>query len=324
MKPICDGFLKGEGKPCAHSIGEKNDFCELPEAFRCTEWIRRYEPTLSYSTIRDSYCKRKLYLSYICGYQLIVKPLPMRLGEIAGDFLNYYHDKDEKYPFPNLSKFEDEEGVLPVQLEAMTGLFRGYTTKEFDSMKGAVQPYFQWMEEGYPQIHGYMDLVIYDEKIGYEFKYSKRPEAYSTKFIVQDQIATYFLGFPHLERITLRAIQVPDLRLGKNETHEIYKERVYQDFMSRPLHYINDTNFWRSEFNKDELREKYKMIAQEILRFIELGRMKYFYQSNGPNTCFGETTGMAVNNCEYLDICTSGVVSEQLYKKREVRHNDKP
>lgn len=319
MQPICEGFLKGEDKPCVHSVGEDNQFCDLPIVFRCTEFIRRLEPTLSYSTIRDSFCKRKLWLSYVAGYQLKIKPLPMRLGILASDFLNYYHDREEKSSFPSLSQFENEEGVLPSQIAAMVGLFRGYTAKKFDTMKGTVQPYFKWREDGYPIIHGYGDLAIYEGKIGYEFKYTKRPDAYSTKFIVQDQIATQFLGMPSIERITLRAIHVPDLRLAKNESIEEYTQRVMQDFISRPLHYIHDISFWRSEFNYDELREKYKMISQEILRYIEMGGMKYFFQSNGPNTCFGDTTGMAVNNCEYLDVCTSGVVSEQIYKKREVK-----
>lgn len=325
MQPICDGFQKDSSKPCIHSIDSKGDFCDLPEMFRCIEWIRRNEPTLSYSTIRDSFCKRKLYYSYICGIELIVKPLPMRLGEIAGKYLDYLHNQIQSTPptnfppsiVPYFIKLKDEDGNLPIQIEALIGLFQGYHEKEFDSTKGQTQAYFQWMEEGYPQIHGYIDLV--EETWGYEFKYSSRPEIYNSKFIVQDQIATYFLGDPSLERITLRAIQVPQLRLGKNETHENYRERVHQDFLSRPLYYIKDYNFWRSEFNYDELREKYKMIANEILGFIELGGKKYFYQSNSPNTCFGETTGTGISNCEYLDICNSGVVSDQIYKKREVR-----
>jgi hypothetical protein len=321
MKPICDGFIQSEKKPCAHSVGDDFQFCDLDCVFRCTEWLRRFEPTLSYSTIRDSYCKRKLWLSYVAGYQLKVKSLPMRLGEIAGWFLNYLHDKDESdlQPIIPLDGLRDDEGNLPIQVEAIRGLFKGYKEREFSTLKGKTQSYFQWREDGYPQIHGYLDLAVYKEKIGYEFKYTKKPDAYSTKFIIQDQIATYFLGSPSLERITLRAIQVPELRLAKNESHDDYRERVYQDFLSRPLHYIRDTSFWRSEFNYDELREKYKMISQEILRYLEMGGMKYFYQSNSPQTCFGEGTGTAVSNCEYLEICSSGVVSELIYKKREIK-----
>ncbi len=319
MQPICEGFQKGQDRPCIHSIGNKFDFCVLPEMFRCSEFIRRNEPTLSYSTIKDSFCKRKLYYSYIAGIQLMIKPLPMRLGEIAGNILNLLHaDYSVGNWQPKLDSLRDSEGNLPFQIVAMLGLFKGYEEKEFDTMKGVVQSYFRWSEEGYPHIHGYMDLRTHDT-IGYEFKYSTKPDAYGEKFIVQDQLATYFLGNPMLERITMRVIRVPDLRLAKNETLEDYQQRIYQDFLNRPMHYIHDTSFWRSEFKYDEIREKYKMIADEIQRFIELGGIKYFYQSNGPNTCFGETTGTNVSNCEYLPICESGVVSSQLYKKREVR-----
>jgi len=346
MNPICEGFQKGQNQPCIHSIGDKFDFCALPEIFRCSEYLRRNELTLSYSTIRNSICKRKLYWSYIAGIQLIIKPLPMRLGEIAGEFLNDFHSQPTEKP-PNgykwckygnhwhilgasynckegikLDDLKDSEGNLPYQIMAMLGLFKGYKEKEFNSMKGIVQARFEWFEEGYPHIIGYMDLKTYD-KIGYEFKYSSRPDAYKEKFIIQDQVATYFLGNPTLKRITVRAIQVPQLKLAKNEGLEDYRDRVYQDFLNRPLHYINDTSFWRNEFNYDEIREKYKMIANEIQRFIEMGGMKYFYQSNGPNTCFGETMGTAVSNCEYLQICESGVVSDQLYKRREIKYGDK-
>jgi len=316
MQPICEGFQKAQDRPCIHSIENKFDFCELPEMFRCIEWIRRNEPTLSYSTIRDSFCKRKLYWSYIAGIQLVIKPLPMKLGEIAGQILNLLHNGEttliETF---NLDSLKDGDGNLPFQIMAMLGLFKGYKEREFNSIKGITQSRFEWREEGYPHIIGYMDLKTYD-KIGYEFKYSSKPDAYKEKFIIQDQVATYFLGNPTLERITVRAIQVPQLKLAKNESLENYRDRVHQDFLTRPLHYINDTSFWRNEFNYDEIREKYKMIANEIQRFIEMGGLRFFYQSNGPNTCFGDTTGTMMSNCQYLQICESGVVSDQLYRKR--------
>jgi len=319
MNPICEGFQKGQNKPCIHSIGDKFDFCGLSEMFRCTEYIRRNEPALSYSTIRNSLCKRKLYWSYIAGIQLIIKPLPMKLGEIAGAILNFLHTEQEISGwYPDIDSLKDNDGNLPFQIMAILGVFKGYKEKEFDTVKGIVQSRFEWFEEGYPRIIGYMDLKTHDT-IGYEFKYSSKPDAYKEKFIVQDQVATYFLGNPTLERITVRVIQVPQLRLAKNESLEDYRDRVYKDFLDRPMHYVNNTSFWRNEFNYDEIREKYKMIANEIQRYIELGGIKYFYQSNGPNTCFAETTGTAVSNCEYLQICESGVVSDQLYKKREVK-----
>jgi hypothetical protein len=318
MQPICEGFRKGDNKPCVNSVGEKHSFCDLPETFRCTEYIRHNEPTLSYSTIKDSICKRKLYHSYIQGIQLIVKPLPMKLGEIASNFIDYLHSS-KHVESPNLDKLRDSEGNLPYQVMAMLGLFKGYKEKEFDTMKGITQSYFKWSEDGYPIIHGYMDLEIYDESIGYEFKYSARPDAYKSKFIIQDQISTYFMGNPSLKRITMRVIQVPQLKLSKNESLIDYRDRVYRDFLARPMYYIHDTSFWRNEFDYDQLREKYKMIASEIQRYIEMGGMKYFYQSNGPQTCFGEGTGKGISVCEYLKICESGVVSDQLYKKREAR-----
>jgi hypothetical protein len=244
----------------------------------------------------------------------------MKLGEITGKILDNLHNIiiPQKI-LPDLSELEDELGIYPVQIDAILGLIQGYEEKEFNTLKGKTQSHFRWREDGCPQVTGYLDLEVYDEKIAYEFKYTSKPDAYSNKFVIQDQLATYFLGKPNLERITLRAIRVPELRLAKNESHKDYRERVRQDFISRPLFYIHDYNYWRNEFNYNELREKYRMISQEILSLIDKGGQKYFYQSNGPNTCFGETTGTAVGNCEYLNICESGVVSDQLYKKREIK-----
>jgi hypothetical protein len=129
--------------------------------------------------------------------------------------------------------------------------------------------------------------------------------------------------FPDLQRITLRAIRVPELRQGRRETLRDYKDRVYHDFKSRPLYYVKDTSFWRNEFNYLEYKEKIKQVRDDIRRYIEFGGKEAFYQSNGPSTCFGDTTGKATSTCPFLEICESGLDGERLVLLYEQRSKKK-
>jgi len=319
MEPICEGFRPGDGKPCVNSVDSKGDFCDLPSMFRCIEYIRRKEIRLSYSSCRDfTTCKRKFWWSYIAGIEPIDLPLPMMLGRILSDHLDLIHNKYPSTDFPvyDWSQHKkDDDGNMWPQFHALRGLIKGYIEK-YGEMKGDTQFHFDWVEDGYPRLHGFIDLK-YLKTMDYEFKYTSRQEAY-TKFAVQDQLGTYFLGDKEAERITVRAILMPQLRQGKNESPLEYEERVYQDFLARPKFYVKDMNYWREEFNYFELKTKVQMIANDIIRYLELGGIEAFYQSNGPSTCYGDTTGKATSNCAYLDICVNGVVSEQIYRKRSI------
>jgi len=279
--------------------------------------MRRKEMKLSYSSCKDfTMCKRKFWWSYIAGLELIEKPMPMLMGSIMSQHLDAIHSKDNPPIAYDWTHHIIEEAAMPIQLHGLRGLIKGYAEK-FGEMKGSTQVEFEWREDGFPRVHGYMDMT-YHNTIGYEMKYTARQEAYS-KFAIQDQLATYFLGNGAIERITLRAILVPQLRQGRNEAPEDYEERVYQDFLHRPGYYVKDTNYWKEEFNYIELKIKLQMIAQDIYRYLEAGTIDAFYQSNGPNTCFGDTTGRATINCPYLSICVNGVVSEGMYQKRQRR-----
>jgi len=210
---------------------------------------------------------------------------------------------------------------LPQALESMTALFEGYVEKEMHTVKGVSEFYFRWEELDYPRIHGYVDLMqefILSESgkptrtIAYEFKYTKSPDWYS-KFNLMFQLGTYFLGNPELERITARIIQAPQMRMGKNENLRQFHDRVKDDIVRRIGHYVNDSNYWRTEYNYEAIKQKARKIVNEITTYIPQG-IEAWYQDD--QACFSPP-------CEFFKICDSGVVSETLYKKREMRDNDK-
>ena len=323
LKPICEGYKKGTDSYCLNNVeGSKDELCSLDTMFRCVEYIRLYEPTLSYSSIKNLYCWRKFYWSYIVGIQRIEKPWPMMLGSLADQYLNIIHGNLK--PTINISSYKNDSDEYPANIEALRNLFKAYKEK-FGEMKGQSQVSNVWWEPGYPKLKCIIDLITNlkteegNKTIGYEFKYTSRPEIFGSRLTVEDQFSAEFLTNPQLQRITLRAIQVPQLRQGKNESISDYGKRVYGDFMSRPFYYINDKSFWRSEFNLDEFKAKLRMIASELKQKIEdSGGSAYsFRKVSGPATCFSDHTGKATSVCEFLEICTSGVVSEKLYTQRE-------
>lgn len=263
--------------------------------------------------MKDFTCPRRFYHSHYQGLEPIEKALPLDMGSCADGLLQLIHGGEGISAKTFIDYFEplmdDREELRPWQY-AMWGLFEGYVERGYGDMKGECQVPFTWFLDGYPRIKGYADLVLTHEyHIGYEFKYTSRVESYN-KFTVSQQLGCYFLGLPDLQRITLRAIAVPQLKQGKNESGADYRDRVKADFLARPGHYINDANYWRSEFDLEAVKERARRIAQSIHSFANEG-INGFYQVIGPETCF------TPSRCNYLSICESGVVSETIYKCRE-------
>lgn len=118
------------------------------------------------------------------------------------------------------------------------------------------------------------------------------------------------------ERITLRAIRAPQLRLGKEETLASYHERVSIDVKRRPKYYVIDTNYYRNEFDLDAVKIRAKRVAEDIRRYLEWCDSKEsFFQTIGPSTCFMSSP------CPYISICESGVISPIIYSRREAKEH---
>lgn len=191
-----------------------------------------------------------------------------------------------------------EKPEIPLELSKICAVARYYSGSPFGQEKGRTQAEFLWREPDYPAIHGFLDML--NKTWAYEFKYTSNPEWYGSKFAVSDQLACYFLGIPDLQRITLRAIQVPSLRTKKDETPEQYQQRIVEDMERQPQHYIVDRNYFRSEFVNDmvEVKEKARFMVREIANAIESlsgGGFFSFWQNKA--SCFRPRP------CMYLPLC---------------------
>ena len=299
--------------PCKYYI--QGGFCKLPYNFRCVEWLARNTISMSYSSVKDwATCRRKYYYAYIRGIQLRPEHVNIRMmaGTIMSEVLDEVHKVDIDSSIKSrtevvLAKYanlivDTSEGGQKIsqELSKIRALQLYLIESPFAEIKGQTQCEWFWREPDYPQLHGFLDLLTTIPTIAYEFKYSGSPDIYASKFIVSDQLSTYFLGMPNLQRITLRAIRVPTLRPKKDEQEQDYINRMYEDIKRQPHHYIIDTNFFRSEFGEDmeETKEKARFMVREIAQSVEAfssSGMAAFYQNKF--SCYKPTP------CPYLPLC---------------------
>lgn len=308
-------FLNDEVKPCVSYL--KGGFCSLPGHFRCLEYIKRKTPDMSYSSMRDyTTCRRKYYLGNIQGVERIKLPVRMAMGSIASGCTDIIHDSvnpgRDFHPAIEAYKkeFTELEYEIPDELIKIEGFMEAYQELAVSKEKGRTQYHWKMSDLDGVSVHGYMDLVIDTDEnggYGYEFKYTGKPASY-TKFTVMDQVGLYFLGST-LERIVIRCLQVPQLRSGKKEAPSEFKKRVTNDVLARPKHYVVDTSYWRHEFDLEGIKARVNVIGKEIGELLQHG-VDFFYQTGDRGRCF---------DCWYLDICSTGVISDTLYKKRERR-----
>ncbi len=297
--------------PCAHYL--VGGFCALTGHYRCQEWQKLNEPALSHSAIKDyTTCRHKYWLGWRCGWELIAPAVRLRMGKYASDCFDLIHsEKPYRQYLDDLIEENKEFDEYPAELAALDGLLKAYCANSKSEFRGQPQFEFRWNIPDYPKVHGYLDLVEYKDSskptIAWEFKYSTQDPSNWSRFILAPQLTTYFIGVPSLQRITARIIRVPQLRLGKEEKLDEFTERVYADVKSRPGHYFKDMNFWREEFDLQGWMETVRNLSREI------GSLKYesqYYQTGNRDNCF---------KCDFRDICESGVVSETIYRKREIR-----
>jgi len=303
--------------PCRYFI--QGGLCELDWMFRCIEYEKRTQIRLSYSSFtRYVHCNRSFWYDRICGLELKTIPLPMLQGRIASEILSRLHSseiknfspKDHTRSYFHQLQTEEEKSDLPLSaLVAMAALFEVYIELGKAEEKGKTEYPFTLKLPDYPVIIGFIDNLVEPMNFAYEFKYTKSPDFYH-KFNISDQISTYFLGVPNLQRITVRKIQVPQLKFGRNESLKSYYDRVVNDVRARPNHYWSDDHYWRTEFDLDSLLKKLQQIAKEIVMKLDLG-IEGFYQD--PRACFTPPP-----KCPYYSICDSGVISPDIYTKKEI------
>jgi hypothetical protein len=303
---VCKYKKRENSKPCSHYI--KPALCSRPNLFRCIEYIARFEPTLSYSGVNHFLrCPRQYYLSNIKGLQLQeqYQSYALKIGKYVDAVLTV----SPIIEIPEVYKNELWVAKAQAMLAAFNNLFpellTGYTG----------QKEFYWQEYDYPHVNGFIDLEATEHFV--ELKCTSRPEFYTNPFWIHDQIGTYFLSNPNYDYGVVWAIRVPQLKQSGNFRDESlgdYKDRCVSDMLRRPAHYFPGYNkdsklfgvkFYRSEFDLNALRKRYKWIARQIR---ECAQSDYWYQNR--------TQCLYPFKCDYLNICETGGISEDIYRYR--------
>lgn len=303
----CELLTTTKKKPCDHYIDD--GLCAMPTIFRCSEYIKHNEPTLSYSGVNAfMQCPWKYYLGYIKGIRIKeqFKSDAVKIGSYVDTIITLNGIRDKA--------LEKEESLWLMKAFAIVRAY-GEIIKPFpSSIQGQKEFYIR--EDGYPTIHGFTDL--HAPKGFFELKCTTRPDYYTNKYWIHDQMGTYFLSNPNYETGILLAIRTPQLKQTgtfKDETLDEYRERCYKDMCARPSFYFVGYNkdnktfgvkFYRTEFDLDGLRERYKWIGNQIQL---CAKKDYWYQN--------KTSCMSPFICDYLNVCDSGGVNEDTYEYRK-------
>jgi hypothetical protein len=275
-------------------------------------------PTISYSSLTDfAHCKLRYKHRIIDGLQLRPEhlPEPLKLGRAWDSIIRYLYD-DTPY----------ESEITPLKLNEtqaakINALARAYENLEIKNNKDGFlsAQYKIYVPVGQEQIVGYVDLA-HEDHIK-EVKLSSRPDFYRQRENLAYQLSTYFLANQDWEYSDLKITRVPQLRAKPDETSEHYEERCYGDILSRPARYFigwdrktrtYGVRFWRSEFDLDEIFSTYVYVLEELKITLKRGS---WYPNN--LACHVPVP------CQFLHIKKSGVVSPEIYERREVRKDEK-
>ena len=280
--------------------------------FRCIEYISRFEPTLSYSGENAfKRCPRLYYLAYIVSLQTRWPFLSdaLKIGKIVDEALT----QGSSITTSHNDTDTNTNSIWYTKVQAILTAFHQLFPDVLDGYEG--QKEWWWQDDGFPQVHGFIDLSASDHFV--ELKCTSRPEYYSNPYSIHDQVGTYFLSNSNYEYGIIWAIRTPALRQTgnfKDECFEDYKDRCIRDILKRPAYYFSGYNketnsfgvkFYRSEFDLDALRDRYKWIVKLIK---ECAKANYWYQNR--------TQCLYPFKCDYLNICETGGISEDIYTFR--------
>ena len=300
------------------SLIKDSHICKLPSEFRCPQEFSDGSVRLSHSQLQTYLsCKRKYMLGYIdqwtCRNECVSKP--MKMGQLLGVVMQ---DKFDDHDIDAIKKVIEEYDIGPVEIAKVRAINRAHNYLgikiEDDGYVGCEVPFNYYSSEGDLNITGRYDVLFNDHFE--EYKFSSRPENYLEIFPLQSQIGTYFLANEDLEYVTMKVCVPPALRYnGDKEDIQEYEDRIYSAVLSQPSRYFKGfkrigvtygKKFYRAEFDLGYLRQRYNWIGQEIRESRERGS---WYHNE--NSCFD------YSGCEFYGACTTGVVSETIFKKKE-------
>lgn len=330
----CKERIKADNGPCKHYIKHEKQnmagYCALENKYRCIEAIKHYPLSLSHSTRMDWACKYKVYYRQILGLKVKPEhiPLPIKLGSCWDEAQKYLIErKIDNFDCSNddlVDKFNEigNKNLLnEVSFARFHALCRAYIELELNQKKEKSEfvEYQKLIEielENSKTI-GYIDRSYNDYFV--ETKLSSRPDFYRNLHSITSQVGTYFLGNPDYKHCIVEITRLPGQRTGngkfEGESPEAFEERVFQDIVSRPSYYFIGfdrkkrtfgVKFWRKEFDLDKLKRTYEHIEREIKETIANDSWYENYNAcHVPGQCF------------YYPICSTGVISEEIYEMRE-------
>ncbi len=315
---------------CKRRVTHKNDtcdrlleggMCELPELFRCTEYMERLEPRLSHSGITNFIrCPMMYYYSNVMGLQ--VRPEfqgdPLKIGIAVDDYITNIlmggkPSKDTLFPKDEIDCMWKAKAVACIRA------FRKLMNIEKIKKMYTGQKEFLLQSDGQPSIKGYIDLESATGKSFVELKCGKNPAYYTQLFYIRSKLAAYFLSSKTYQSGTIWAIRVPALmrtKKFKGEPFPDYSARCYRVMIGEPSHYFPGydqktgnfgVKFGRAEIDLIKTAKTYRMVAD----YIKLAIKKDLWLQNG-------TGCLHPFECDYLSICeTNGAVSDDVFMYRE-------
>lgn len=321
---ICQMLIHGNGLPCKHyqrpNEPHEPGFCTQPTNFFCTEAMKKRLPSISYSRATDFiHCKRRYLHGVIEGLRVRPEHLPeaMKLGKAWDLILRNKYDFSQ---YPDMRPYIDNLAFTPEQAAKINALNRAFTDLEVTINKDGLLgcQYKVTTQILNNNLVGFVDRAYQDFII--ESKISGRPDFYQQKENVAYQLGTYFLTNEGWEYAVVEITRVPSLRLKDGESPEAYEQRIYGDVISRPAYYFlgwdrktrtYGTRFFRSEFDLEEIYSTFCHVLHEIQDTVQRGA---WYPNN--LACHVPAP------CPYLPIKRSGVISDEIYEKRQVKGGD--
>lgn len=301
--------------PCVHLIkGDDRDFCKRSSQFLCLDTLDNKIPVMSHSS-RMSWtrCRYKYYLSNIMGIKSRdhMKGAPLKIGTVIDRFCEYrYQLKPFKEEFKRLTH---DMNMSDVEIAKCYAIIKASHDLEAQLETGGKPQYEVRYETETCKVKGFIDCKFNDHAD--EIKTSTRPDFYRQPFNLKSQLSTYFLGNESIKYFSVKIIRVPTLRYNQDkESIDDYQDRLYSSIISRPSYYFIGwkklartwgIKFHRSEYDMDDIRDDYEKVSRDI---VQAAKDDSFYQSFNCY-CPGE--------CEYLPICKTGGVSEEIYEYRQ-------
>jgi hypothetical protein len=294
----------------ARSIG----FCQLSGEFLCIEDTDGRFPRLSFSTISDFLdCKWKYFLKHIKG----IYTLPPATGDALK--MGQLWDVCVQTLVGNIPKSEIKKTIEKYEIPELAerkvhAVYKAFKDLEINlDIMCRPQDRFE-LPMNYPFAnHSFVLTGVYDRKYENYFvetKFSRSPDYYQNLFNIIPQVGTYFAADPDMEHCIMEVVRCPDLR-GDKEDLEEYQQRCYADIMARPSWYFPGWNkekrtfgkkFHRSEFNLDEVIERYQDVYYQIADSAYRNAFTKNYKA-----CYRPFP------CDMIPICLFNVMSETVY-----------